>query len=46
MTTQRVLETVKDCYGEETPVAVLYEEGGLLYMYAIALKPIIWATGV
>ena len=35
MTTQRVLETVKDCYGEETPVAVLYEEGGLLYMWEL-----------
>ena len=33
---EKVLATVKDCYGEETPTAVLIQEDGLLHLWEVA----------
>ena len=35
MTQQRILATIKDCHGEETPVAILTQNGGLLRLWEV-----------
>ena len=36
MNTEKVVNTVVDCCGNEIPSAILYQEGGLLYLWEIA----------
>ena len=33
---EKIVNTVTNCYGEEIPSAVLYQEGGMLYLWEIA----------